>query len=65
MTFGNFPGMLGLPEGRGRATPIFCKKKCFQNSGAAYDLERSFKNFSDIFGQTLRRGRVTPYFRKC
>ena len=26
MTFENFPGMLGLPEGRDRATPIFGKK---------------------------------------
>ena len=33
--------------------------------GVAYDLERLFKKFSDIFGQLERRGRAIPISRKC
>ena len=33
--------------------------------GIAYDLERLFKNFSDIFGQPKRLGRAIPIFQKC
>ena len=55
--FENFPGMLGLPEGRGRTTHFWQKKLhlgyfsklCLHR--VAYELERLFYNFSDIFVQ--------------
>ena len=51
--------MLGHPEGRGNwhGHTNFRQKLnlgIFQNSGVAYDLERLFKKFSDIFGQPER-----------
>ena len=54
--------MLGLPKERDKATPTFGKKlnlgifSKFCLHGVAYELERLFKNFSDIFGQPERRG---------
>ena len=63
--------MFGHPEERRRTTPIFWQKlnlgifSKFCLHGVAYDLERLFKNFSDIFGQPERRGRDIPIFRKC
>ena len=57
MTFENFPGMLSLPD---RANPFLAKIKFgyfskFCLHGVAYDLERLFKKFSDIFGQPEKR----------
>ena len=66
--FENFPGMLGLPEGRDRATPIIGEKLNvgyffkIVSQRVAYDLERLFKNFSDIFGQPEGRGRAVLFF---
>ena len=63
--------MLGLPEACDMATPIFDKYLIrvffskFCSHGEAYDLERLFKNFSDIFGQPEMRGRDAPILRKC
>ena len=70
MTFVNFPGMLGLLKGVTGSHPFLAKikfgyfsKLCLHE--VAYDLEQSFKNFSDIFGEPERRGRATSIFRKC
>ena len=41
----------------------FFSKLCLH--GVAYDMERLFEKFSDIFGQPERRGSAIPIFRKC
>ena len=62
--------MFGHPEGCGRDTDFWQKLNLgifskFSLHGVANDLERLFKNFSDIFGQPETRGRAIPIFRKC
>ena len=60
--------MLGLPEGVAGPHPFLANnqilgifsKLCMHR--VAYDLERSFKDFSDIFGQAEGRDRATPIF---
>ena len=60
---------VGLPSGARHGDTHFRKKfkvRYFSKSclhGVAYDLERLLKNFSDIFGQPKRCGRVIPIFR--
>ena len=62
--------MLGHPEARGMATKIFGKKSNFRHLSklcllrVADDLDRLFKNFSDMFGQLEGRGSATPIFSK-